>query len=52
MNISINEVKRIYKPKIKPIEWKDGKLVILDQSKVPSRRRTLNFTRPRRLRMP
>jgi len=35
MSISINEVKRIYKPKIKPIEWRDGKLVILDQSKVP-----------------
>ena len=35
MRLDINEIKRIYKPKVKPIEWKDNRLVILDQSKVP-----------------
>lgn len=35
MRISIDDIKRIYKPKIKPIEWRDNRLVILDQSKVP-----------------
>lgn len=35
MKLTIEDIKRMYKPRIKPIEWRDNRLIILDQSKVP-----------------
>lgn len=37
MKVSLEELKATYRPRVRPIEWRDGEntLVILDQSKLP-----------------
>ncbi|KUO92365.1 MAG: S-methyl-5-thioribose-1-phosphate isomerase [Thermocladium sp.] len=36
MKPTIDDIKHLYKPKVRPIEWRnDGRLILLDQSKLP-----------------